>query len=199
MKSEYNGSLTREQFLFYEIKTVGSLLNEGLTREEIGKKIQEENFFQYPTEKNVNSIVSACFKRIDALDSDELVSILINGSVCETKQINLYAMMKYNKVVDDFMKQVIGEKYRTKDLHFSSKDLNLFFFSLQEQNSSVASWSELTIKKIKAVLKKCLVECGYLVNSKSEQLEEITICDSLLEHLEKNNDNATLSAFNYFK
>lgn len=199
MKSEYNGSLTREQFLFYEIKTVASLLNEGLSREEIVKKIQNENLFQYPTEKNVNSIVSACFKRIDALDSDELVSRLINGSISEAKQINLYAMMKYNKVVDDFMKQVTGEKYRTKDLHFSSKDLNLFFFSLQEQNSSVASWSELTIKKIKTVLKKCLLECGYLVNSRSEQLEEITICDSLLEHLEKINDVATLAAFNYFK
>lgn len=199
MKSEYNGSLTREQFLFYEIKTVASLLNEGLTREEIAKKIQDDNLFQYPTEKNVNSIVSACFKRIDALSSDELVYRLVKGSTIEAKQINLYAMMKYNKVVDDFMKQVIGEKFRTKDLHFSSKDLNLFFFSLQEQNSSVASWSEATIKKIKTVLKKCLVECGYLASSKVEELEEITICDSLLEHLEKVNDINALAAFNYFK
>ena len=35
MIAEYNGGLTREQFLFFEIRVVASLLSQGLRRDEI--------------------------------------------------------------------------------------------------------------------------------------------------------------------
>ena len=34
MNSKYNGGLTREQFLFYEIRVLAGLLNDGLSEEE---------------------------------------------------------------------------------------------------------------------------------------------------------------------
>ena len=43
MADEYNGGLTREQFLFYEIRIVASLLTQKLTRDEILDKIKEAN------------------------------------------------------------------------------------------------------------------------------------------------------------
>ena len=99
MPGEYNGGLTREQFLFYEIRTVASLMTQGLSREEIMNRIKEENLFQFPTERMISSIANTCFKRIDALDSDELVYHLANAPADVAKQINLYAMMKYNRIV----------------------------------------------------------------------------------------------------
>ena len=39
MISKYNGSLTREQFLFYEIRTVAVLTQQGLSRDEITEQI----------------------------------------------------------------------------------------------------------------------------------------------------------------
>ena len=41
------GSITREQFLFYEMRTTARLMNGGLSDEEILKRIIEENLFQY--------------------------------------------------------------------------------------------------------------------------------------------------------
>ncbi len=155
MVSEYNGGLTREQFLFYEIRVVATLIQQGLTREEISEKIRQENLFQFPTERAIDLITNACYRRIDALDSDTLVYLLANAPADVAKQINLYAMMKYNRIVWDFMTTVIGEKFRTQEFEFSKKDLNVFFFRLQEQNDAVASWSEGTINKIKQVLQKC--------------------------------------------
>ena len=35
MKNEYNGGLTREQFLFYEIRVVAALVAKGISRSEI--------------------------------------------------------------------------------------------------------------------------------------------------------------------
>ena len=60
--SPYKGSaqITREQFLFYEMRTTARLMREGLSDEEILKRIVEENLFQYPTEKTIKRIASAC-------------------------------------------------------------------------------------------------------------------------------------------
>ena len=138
MVGDYNGGLTREQFLFYEIRTVATLLQQGLSRDEILEKIKQENLFQFPTERMISSIANTCFKRIDALESETLVYHLANSPADVAKQINLYAMMKYNRIVWDFMTTVIAEKFRTQEFDFSKKDLNVFFFRLQEQNDSVA-------------------------------------------------------------
>ena len=40
---EYNGGLTREQFLFYEIRIMASLVSQGYTKAEAIEKIKEEN------------------------------------------------------------------------------------------------------------------------------------------------------------
>lgn len=199
MTTNYNGSLTREQFLFFEIRVVASLLTQGLSRDEILKKIREENLFQLPTERMISSLVRTCFKRIDALESEALVYYITNASVDVAKQVNLYAMMKYNRVVWDFMTTVIAEKFRTQEFEFSKKDLNIFFFRLQEQNDTVASWSDTTVGKIKQVLTKSLVECGYLDSVKSECLNLVSIVPELEDELRAKNDTAALAAFNCFR
>ena len=128
-----------------------------------------------------------------------MIEHLAYGSAEVAKQINLYAMMKYNLLVWDFMTTVIGEKYRTRELDFSRKDLNVFFFRLQEQNDAVASWSDTTIKKIKQVLTKILVECEYLDSGKSEKLNTVTICPELEDEIRAQKDLAALPAFNCFR
>lgn len=199
MTAEYNGGLTREQFLFYEIRSVAALLIQGLSRDEILKQIKEENLFQFPTERMISSIANTCFKRIEALDSETLVYHLASAPAEVAKQINLYAMMKYNGIVWDFMTTVIGEKYRTQEFEFSRKDLNIFFFRLREQHDSVASWSDGTITKIKQVLAKSLVECGYLDTTRSTQLNNITIEPELEDEIRISGDLAALPAFNCFR
>ena len=199
MNSSYNGGLTREQFLFYEIRTVSALSLEGYNRDEILEKITSENLFQFPTERMITSIAGTCFKRLDALDSQTLVYHLANAPAEVAKQINLYAMMKYNRIVWDFMTTVIGEKYRTQEYEFSRKDLNVFFFGLQEQNDTVASWSDSTINKIKQVLTKTLVECEYIDTYKSTRLNTVSISTELEDELRTRNDLAALPAFNCFR
>ena len=198
MQGLYNGGLTREQFLFYEIRIVASLLMQGLSRDEVVKRIQDDNLFQFPTERMINNITNVCLRRIDALNSDVLVEHLAYASVDVAKQINLYAMMKYNRIVWDFMCTVVAEKFRTQDFAFSKKDINLFFFRLQEQNDAVASWSEQTINKIKQVLMKSLCECGYIDSVKAETLNIINIVPELEDEIKANNDTEALAAFNCF-
>jgi hypothetical protein len=48
--SPYSAVNTREQFLFYEMRTTAKLLIEGLDKESIADRIISENLFQYPTD-----------------------------------------------------------------------------------------------------------------------------------------------------
>ena len=194
----YNGSLTAEQFLFYEIKIAAKYYLKGDPVVETIANVKKDNLFQYPTEREISRITRACYKRLDALNNMQLVHELAFAPSEVAKQINLYAIMKYNRLVWEFMVQVIGEKYRTQDFDFSRKDLNTFFAQLQAQNDSVSSWSDKTVNKIKSVLIRMLAETEYLDGIRSTTLNPVLICTELEDGIKANNDYEALPAFNCF-
>lgn len=198
IKSPYNGSLTREQFLFHEMRTTARLLNSGLTEQEAIKRIIQDNLFQYPTEKSIKDLAGVCVKRLNAMNDASLIEGVAVEPADVSKQICLYAMMKDSRLVWDFMITVIGEKYRQKNPSFGRIDLNVFFMNLQEQDDGVASWSDKTIAKIKQVLVKILVDNDYLDNNKSETLNPVWLNGLLKNAIEANGDRAALAAFNCF-
>lgn len=194
--NHYNGGLTREQFLFYEIRIVARLICEGKSRDEIIEVIAADNLFQYPTERMIKTIARACFRRIDALDSNELVLLLADASAEVARQINLYAIMCENSIVYDFMTDVIGTKYRTQEYEFTQKDVNLFFMELAEKVPAVNDWSEATIKKLKQVLVRCLIECEYLESPRSQTLLPVYLFPELENVLRAEGNSDVLAAFN---
>ena len=197
-QDHYSGGLTREQFLFYEIRIVAGLLGQGKSRDEIYREIQSENLFQYPTERMIKTLTNACFRRIDALDDENAVGLLADASSEVSKQVNLYAIMCENSIVYDFMTEVIGEKYRSQQLDFSAKDVNVFFMTLAEKVPAVSDWSESTMKKLKQVLVRFLVECEYLENPRSQNLLPVYLYPELDELIRSKGDTDALAAFNCF-
>lgn len=195
----YNGSLTSEQFLFYEMRIVSKQYLEGKPIEDIIEYIKRDNLFQYPTERKVSKLARACHRRILALGNEKLVYEMANAPVEVAKQINLYAMICYNRLVREFMVNLIGEKYRQQDLSYTRKDINVFFSRLQEQNNGVAAWSEQTITKLKQVLTRCLLETEMLDSVKDTTLNPIFISAELERGIRENNDLTALAAFNCFK
>lgn len=194
----YNGSLTAEQFLFYEMRIASKMYLEGVKVEDAVERIKKDNLFQYPTERQVSRLTRACYKRIEALNNESLVRELAYAPNKIAKQINLYAIMRYNRLVWEFMVLVIGEKYRNQDFAFSRKDINAFFTRLQAQDDSVSTWSEGTINKIKSVLIRMLIETEYLDDKNDTDLNPIFICEELEQGIKENNDYDALPAFNCF-
>lgn len=66
----YIASLTREPFLFYEMRSTAKLMAEGNSDDAIVKEIVVQNLFQYPTEKSITRMAKACIKRLHALEDD---------------------------------------------------------------------------------------------------------------------------------
>lgn len=194
----YNGSLTREQFLFYEMRVTAKLMTTGLSDKEVIENIEEENLFQFPTERMVKNIANVCIKRLHALEDDSLIEAIANGPTSDAKQICLYAIMKQNNLVYEFMVTVIGAKYSSKDFSFGKIDLNVFFMRLQEQDDVVAGWSSSTIQKIKQVITKILVENEFLDSTKADHLNPIWLNSTLENVIREKGETEVLSAFNYF-
>lgn len=195
----YNGSLTAEQFLFYEMRIASKMYLEGIKVEDAVEQIKKDNLFQYPTERQVSRLTRACYKRMEALNNEALVRELAYAPNEIAKQINLYAIMRYNRLVWEFMVLVIGEKYRNQDFAFSRKDINAFFTRLQAQDDSVSTWSEGTITKIKSVLMRMLIETEYLDDIKDNDLNPIFLCEELEQGIRENDDYDALPAFNCFR
>lgn len=188
-------TITREQFLFHEMRIVARLIKEGKSDEQIIQEVTDNNLFQYPTERMIKNITQVCLNRFNKANSQDLIDIVANDSADAAKQACLFLMMNYYRLVWEFMITVIGEKYRTKDTSFTKMDLNSFFTRLQEQNDVVASWSDATIGKCKQVLKKTLVENGYLDNSRSEVLNPVLLDFRVKEAIEDSNNKEALIAF----
>lgn len=192
------GSITREQFLFYEMRTTARLMREGLSDEEILKRIVEENLFQYPTEKTIKQTAGACIRRLHALNDPDLVDAIATLDLDTSKQVCLYAMMKQYRLIWDFMITVIGSKYRQQDYSFSRRDINVFFLQLQEQDDLVASWSEGTIKKIGSVLMRVLIDNEYIESGRSNKLQPVLLSHVLENAIRNNGEEMALAAFNCF-
>lgn len=196
--SPYNAAMTREQFLFYEMRTTAKLKAEGLPDEEVANRIAAENLFQYPTEKSVRKMALACVRRLNCMKDPDLVQALASQPSDTAKQICLYAMMKQYRLVWDFMVNVIGEKYRLQDTTYGKIVLNTFFLQLQEQDDWVAAWSESTITRVKQVLNKMLVENEYIDDTNADHLNPVWLNPLLEKAIRSNNDDAALPAFNCF-
>lgn len=194
----YIASLTREPFLFYEMRATAKLICSGLNKEEIIKKITKQNLFQYPTEKSVARMAKACLKRLAAMDDMDLVRGIAEQPTDVAKQICLYAMMKQSRLMWEFMLTVIGEKYRLRDSSFGRIDLNTYFMRLQEQDDAVAAWSEGTVTKLKQVLAKVLVENEYLDNVRADHLNPVYLHPILENAIRSHGDLMVLPAFNCF-
>lgn len=198
--SPYKGSaqITREQFLFYEMRTTARLMREELEEDEITDRIVEENLFQYPTEKSIRQMAKSCIARLKCLEDADLVEAVSSAASETAKQICMYAMMKRYRLVWDFMITVIGEKYRLQDFSFGQMDINVFFMRLQEQDDYVAGWSDTTVKKVRQILIRILAENEYLDDIKADHINPVWLNPMLENVIRRNGDERALAAFNCF-
>lgn len=193
-----SGSLTKDQFLLRECRIVAALREQGLSDGAIAYLAECDNIFQYPTTKNAASRARACCRRLDALNSADLVHALAEGEASpeQAAQINLYAMARSYGLVSLFLVEEVGARYRTLDSSFTRVDMNAFFSRLAVQDPVAAAWSESTVARLKGLLRNCLVQAGMLADPSSEELLPVYLDVDLRRIMRENGDTDLLPAFN---
>lgn len=189
----YSATLTGASFMFYEFKQVVSLKEQGLKDSEIKERVLTENLFQYQVKSSLKRSLPSVLRRVGVLD-DTLGKMVLEESLETGKIINLYAIMKTDRLFFEFMNEVIREKFETDNYLFEKKDLNLYFTSKAEQDAGVAGWTEQTVNKLKQVFVKILFESGILKDKKTGELNRLLMDEQLKRHFINIGDIAYVKA-----
>lgn len=183
-KTTYSASLTGEAFLFYEIKQVARLKLSGFSDQEIREEVTAKNLFQYATEKRLSRRLGATIRRTQVLD-DTLLRCLVDKPSETGRIINLYAIMKTNRLMFDFVLEVIGEKFESNQLLLEKRDINEFFLAKREQHEDIARWKDQTVKKLKQVIQKIVLEAGLLDEQDKCSLHRPSVDSELIKHMDE--------------
>ncbi|MBT2572530.1 DUF1819 family protein [Bacillus sp. ISL-51] len=189
----YSSSLNGASFLLFELKQVVKLKQQGLAKDEIRKKVKEENLFQFNNQGRINRALPSVMKRAEVID-ETLAALFLEGSIETGKTLNLYAIMKTDLLFFEFMDEVIGEKLHNNDYLLEKKDINLFFSSKAEQSEKVASWSNINVEKLKRAYIQVLYEGGILRNRKSKELNRLIIDEPIKNYLAQIGDSRYIHA-----
>ena len=106
---DYSAKLTAEPFLYNETKIIAEYILNGEDINKLKKRNIEENLIHYKKQKSIQRVNSPIFRRLAVLD-EELLREFIYSDIDTSKFILLYAIMKTDKLVRDFIIEVYKDK-----------------------------------------------------------------------------------------
>ncbi|MDW0118617.1 DUF1819 family protein [Sporosarcina thermotolerans] len=182
MELKYSAALTGASFMLFEFKQIATLKENGLSDDEIRHKVLTENLFQYEKLSSLKRGLPYILQRVNALD-DYLRKYVLQETLESSKLVNLYAIMKTDRLFFEFMSEVMQEKLSTHNYTLEKKDINSYFAIKSEQDTAVASWSDSTVEKLQSVFRKILYESGILTNYRTGELNRLIVDEQIKNHL----------------
>lgn len=167
---KYSAGLVKKPTFFRETIEVGTLKLQGFSKNELKDLLLEENVLKITPARRNREISSAVLNRIESLDKNEL-EVLKNGSLSEKKYMTMVSIMKTERLIRELINEVYIDKLQIGQTIIDDGDLNVFFRRKAEEHEDVAKWKDVTIKKMKQVIKKILKELEMVkVNGKSMEM-----------------------------
>lgn len=121
--------------------------------------------FSIQQEFEINRSLPSLLRRVKALDS-VLQQYILTVTLEVGKAINLYAILKTDRLFFEFMDQIIKQKFELNDYYLERKELNLFFTTMAEQDATIAGWSEQNVERLKQAYTELLLDSGILKSKK---------------------------------
>lgn len=191
---EYKSTIKSRPYLYKETKKASILIKQGFEVNDIKNKSIEDNIFQIESEARKKEVASIIVARLKDLDKF-IIDKISEGNIETSKMLVLYAIIKTDRLFFEFMNEVYKEKLLLRDLFLRDKDFNAFFQSKREQSEKVASWTEITLKKLKQVYVRILFECGLIENQKGDRKIKTPILENeVKDYLYKIGDKIYINA-----
>lgn len=165
---EYSAASVKFLLWYIEIKETAKLLKE-YSFEEIRQMVVMKNLYQQKSVERAIGEFGCIKKRLEALP-EELLQKIIGADVQTAKIITFIACMLTDRLLFEFMYDVYRNKVHFGETNISDADFNIFIQNKKDQSEKVAGFSDVTIKKIRQVFTKYLLEVGLLTGKPSERL-----------------------------
>ncbi|OOO00078.1 MAG: hypothetical protein ATN35_09330 [Epulopiscium sp. Nele67-Bin004] len=178
---KYSSGLVSQSFWFVEVKKIINLLNENATWEEIKVLAYEENLLLLYKMSRIKRVYGYLKNRISTLDR-HMLQLFQTADVQTQKLINLIAITKDNRLFFEFLYDVYSDKAQTKYIDLTPADASIFFKLKADQEELIASWNEITLKRLGSVYINFMVEAGLITKTNNSYKITPPILDIQLEN-----------------
>lgn len=158
---DYNIGLTGEPFLYYETKIIAKMIYEGENPDDLRQRNIKENLMQHKAVGSLSRVNSPVFRRLAVLDKN-LLEEFVSTDIDTSKFILLYAIMKTDKLVNEFISEVYKEKLLLKKEYIEKYEFDTFYEEKMLYSEKLKNASESSRYKIRQVMFKILVDSGLL-------------------------------------
>lgn len=175
-KLKYSSNIKDKGLLGKELKLAAELYCQGNSFEKISEMSIDENIFQVNTERRRKEMAECIIVRMKYLDEFTIKRIAV-GTIFLANTLSLYAMMKTNPLVFDFMNEVYREKAELMINRITDADMNQFMDVKAQQIETVAKWTDGNREKAKGALRNALIEAGVLRDMGSFYMVLVPVLD----------------------
>lgn len=178
---KYSSGLVSESFWFIEFKKFMQLRYDGNSWDTIKSLCLKENLLGISKEYRAARIYKYLKNRVESLEQDIYI-IFLKSDLSTQKTINLFAVLKRNRLFFEFLYEVYREKNLLGVMELSDKDINIFFKHKQQQNEDVAVWADVTLKRLRSSYINFMIEAGLLKPNGKQKLISPPVLDVAFEN-----------------
>lgn len=160
-KRKYSSNIKDKGLLGKELKSAAELYSQGFSFEKISTLSIENNIFQVSTERRRKELAGCVVTRMKYLDDFTLRKVA-GGTIILAGIISMYAIMKINPFVYEFMNEVYREKAEIMINRITDTDINQFMDVKSQQVEEVGKWTDGNKEKVKGALRNMLIEAGLI-------------------------------------
>lgn len=185
MSQEYSaGFISGSEHLYrYEIKQVLSLMEEGLSREQIREKVLKENRFHQKNYTTNVRLFNKVWRRISYLD-EGLADFVRKGTGRDVDVVLLYTYLKAYRFLREFAYEVLLYQYEQGRTLLTPAEVVEFFERVEEQSPKVRRYTPDTKKKMQQVMIKAFVDAEWLYPLKGGwEIRPLPISQKLKEYI----------------
>ncbi|MCY7344879.1 MAG: DUF1819 family protein [Pyrinomonadaceae bacterium] len=197
MNSKYNAEIVAGALIPNESRIIARLILEGVGEIELKRLLTVENILQKRSPATAVRSAELIKKRFRFVNED-LLKIIASGNRQALMQALLIAAIKHNNLIGDFLRRSVKEKWRIFDTQIKPGDWENFLLECEQIDDTVLSWKKSTRAKLGQVVKKCLVEAGYLESATNPRITPVLLLPEIKKYLLENNEDYVLDCMTVF-
>jgi hypothetical protein len=167
---DYQLSMTAAALRYHEAKIVAELFIETRDWSTVEKRVLSDNLLQKSTSATAKREFGELKHRLSSLCEITLGSFA-TADLSELKYLAFLSCVKYYRLLNDFMIEVVRNKIQMFDYQIIESDWANFIESKKAHVPKIEHSSETTLKKIRQVIFKMLADAGIIDDIKNRFIQ----------------------------
>lgn len=164
---DYSAKTTGENFLYNETKTLASYILDGENVEVLKRRNITDNLIMYKKEKAIARVNAPIFRRLAFLIEKDILKDFFYEDISTSKYILLYAVMKTDNLVKDFVFEVYKKKVLEDLKYIEKKDIDDWYQEKIMMSETLKRVTISTENKLKQVIMKILQDANLVTKEKN--------------------------------